>query len=54
MSKIIDIRNNLLDFQNGALKAIELFKVVFDVNKNIIISKKDQSNKNIQFKNTKN
>lgn len=42
MSKIIDVRNNLLDFQNGALKAIKLFKVVFDVNKNIIISKNEK------------
>ena len=29
-------------FKDGALKAIELFKVVFDVNKNVIISEKEK------------
>ena len=36
---IININNNFIE---GALKAIELFKVVFDVNKNIIITSKNK------------
>lgn len=36
---IININN---DFISGALKAIELFKVVFDVNKNVIITSEEK------------
>lgn len=42
MSNIVDINNNFNDFRNGALKAIELFKADFDVNKNVIISKENK------------
>ncbi|MCM1260605.1 MAG: hypothetical protein NC222_06580 [Staphylococcus sp.] len=48
MSKIIDIENNFNDFRNGALKAIELFKADFDVNKNVLIYKE----KKIHINNT--
>lgn len=38
MPNIIDIRKKRKDFVEGSLKAIELFKIVFDINKNVIIN----------------